>query len=312
MVAGQVRRERKRSQVKKDSALAKNVERLRKALQKNHEGFADALGMSRATISAWLRGDSRRPPSAEALFKLGSLCPNADDAIWFWERAGLNAQAILDASAKIRFEVNRAASSSKVVGISSLGPTSTPGEPTLPPLTVPAALVPNSRVVRYLILGERHHGGIFSAGDVVLLDISERNSRNLAPFWDEFVLVEFAPSEERKSLDFPFIHEGFFIGRIEFGQLIGGVAIPKGSIPWVAQLAIFGDPLGVGPPWVGTWTDSLSLTEWERVSFPAAGDAVSQRILEKSRKRAMKIMEFREECRPVGRVISWFRPPRKT
>lgn len=74
------------------------VERIRRLLlhlNLSQAGLAERLGVSPPTVSRWLKG--RHEPTAESYIALGNLC-HPPEAIFFWERAGLDASGLLDAS----------------------------------------------------------------------------------------------------------------------------------------------------------------------------------------------------------------------
>jgi phage repressor protein C with HTH and peptisase S24 domain len=58
-------------------------------------GLAERLGVSPATVSRWIQG--KHEPTAETYIALGNLAPKPDGN-YFWERAGINATGLPDAS----------------------------------------------------------------------------------------------------------------------------------------------------------------------------------------------------------------------
>lgn len=64
--------------------------------------LAERLGVSPATVSRWIQG--KHEPTAEGYVALGNLAPRRD-AVYFWERAGMDIANLPDAS------LNKAASS---------------------------------------------------------------------------------------------------------------------------------------------------------------------------------------------------------
>ena len=67
--------------------------------------LAERLGVSPATVSRWIQG--KHEPTAEGYVALGNLAPRRD-AVYFWERAGMDVANLPDAN------LNRAASSLRV------------------------------------------------------------------------------------------------------------------------------------------------------------------------------------------------------
>ncbi|HUA92240.1 MAG TPA: XRE family transcriptional regulator [Terracidiphilus sp.] len=71
------------------------IRRLLRQLNLSQAGLAERLGVSPPTVSRWLKG--RHEPTAESYIALGNLC-HPPEGIYFWERAGLDASGLLDAS----------------------------------------------------------------------------------------------------------------------------------------------------------------------------------------------------------------------
>lgn len=78
------------------------IRRLLRELKLSQAGLAERLGNSPPTVSRWISG--RHEPTAESYIALGNLA-RPPEGIYFWERAGLDASGLLDAS------VHRAVSS---------------------------------------------------------------------------------------------------------------------------------------------------------------------------------------------------------
>ncbi len=67
--------------------------------------LSERLGVSPATVSRWIQG--KHEPTAEGYVALGNLAPRRD-AVYFWERAGMDVANLPDAS------LHRATSSLRV------------------------------------------------------------------------------------------------------------------------------------------------------------------------------------------------------
>ncbi len=74
---------------------ADRIRRLLRELNLSQAGLAERLGVSPPTVSRWLKG--RHEPTAESYIALGNLC-HPPEGLYFWERAGLDASGLLDAS----------------------------------------------------------------------------------------------------------------------------------------------------------------------------------------------------------------------
>jgi transcriptional regulator with XRE-family HTH domain len=84
---------------------AERILRLIADLKITQARLAERLGVSPATVSRWIQG--KHEPTAEGYVALGNLAPRRD-AVYFWERAGMDIANLPDAS------FNKAASSLRV------------------------------------------------------------------------------------------------------------------------------------------------------------------------------------------------------
>jgi transcriptional regulator with XRE-family HTH domain len=84
---------------------AERILRLISDLKITQARLAERLGVSPATVSRWIQG--KHEPTAEGYVSLGNLSPRRD-AVYFWERAGMDVANLPDAS------LNKAASSLRV------------------------------------------------------------------------------------------------------------------------------------------------------------------------------------------------------
>jgi transcriptional regulator with XRE-family HTH domain len=81
---------------------AERILRIIAELKLTQARLAERLGVSPATVSRWIQG--KHEPTAEGYVALGNLAPRRD-AVYFWERAGMEVANLPDAS------LNRATSS---------------------------------------------------------------------------------------------------------------------------------------------------------------------------------------------------------
>jgi transcriptional regulator with XRE-family HTH domain len=84
---------------------AERILRLIADLKITQARLSERLGVSPATVSRWIQG--KHEPTAEGYVALGNLAPRRD-AVYFWERAGMDIANLPDTS------LNRAASSLRV------------------------------------------------------------------------------------------------------------------------------------------------------------------------------------------------------
>jgi transcriptional regulator with XRE-family HTH domain len=72
---------------------ADRILNLTNQLKVTQAGLAERLGVSPATVSRWIQG--KHEPTAEGYIALGNLAPRGD-AVYFWERAGMNVANLPD------------------------------------------------------------------------------------------------------------------------------------------------------------------------------------------------------------------------
>jgi transcriptional regulator with XRE-family HTH domain len=71
------------------------IRELLRDLKLTQAGLAERLGVSPATVSRWMQG--RHEPTAETYVALGNLAKRPE-GVYFWERAGIDASGLPDAS----------------------------------------------------------------------------------------------------------------------------------------------------------------------------------------------------------------------
>jgi transcriptional regulator with XRE-family HTH domain len=74
---------------------ASRILRLIAELKLTQAALAERLGVSPATVSRWIQG--KHEPTAEGYIALGNLAPRPD-AVYFWERAGMDLANLPDTS----------------------------------------------------------------------------------------------------------------------------------------------------------------------------------------------------------------------
>jgi SOS-response transcriptional repressor LexA len=74
---------------------AERIRKLLADLKLSQAGLAERLGVSPPTVSRWVLG--RQEPTAESYVALGNLA-RPPNGVYFWERAGIDASSLLDAS----------------------------------------------------------------------------------------------------------------------------------------------------------------------------------------------------------------------
>lgn len=169
--------------------------------------FARRLGVGQSTVSALERDDERHKPSAELLFKLGSLAQDPQQAIWFWEKAGLDRRAILAVAEKIRKGRSGAAREGDVVRVGAL-----PGTEDIGEILVDRAIAKNPDFTYYFKVDEGASQLVLLPG-IVIIDTS-RAGADLEPFWDEVVLAKLAEGSERWQYHPDLPAHGYVLGKL--------------------------------------------------------------------------------------------------
>lgn len=194
----------------KKSEVADRVKNLRIKRGETQEQLAEYLGIARPRISEWESGQTK--PSPEIYLNLGNLADDLDDKIWFWEQAGLDIEKLLAAAAQVKKSA---------------------------PEMVTGLLRKLPSDAQIFIVNERIAGQVFSPGDTILLEPAS-DAHDPQPFWDQIVLLEFAPREQREK---GWITEswptGLFLGRLRCKQY--AIYAFLESIPYVATVGPFTD-----------------------------------------------------------------------
>ena len=259
-------------------AYLKAIHLLQKELRDPSQAkFAELLQFSESTISSWLRGDKRRPPSPKAFVKMTGLAHDVDLAIQFLSLAGIGPELLLAASSRL----------TEVI-LQSIGPGS----------------------VKNLVVSAQDYGGMFADGEVITVEFSAKDSRELQPFWDAVVLVEFTPStqdREEPNLQWrAWPQNKFWVGRLITKVVRDSPNVFLGILDTAAPSKVY----RIIPEMV-TWEvghsevciGSYSLGAFE----PGSLEALTFSELKGWRKWARQEMKTFEGSRILGRVLGWRR-----
>jgi transcriptional regulator with XRE-family HTH domain len=277
--------------MKKSSESGKQIRELRDGLGLKQLEFAERLGVTQATISSWEAGDEDRAPSAEAYFRLAGLASYPKN-LWFLKQAGIEAQAILSLADKILEERSAPPKPGEVVRIERFRVTPEGREETGQLVALPGEFIPNRDSTKCFILDGKSASFVFADGDIVVVDASDVESRDLAltSFFDKIVLMEF--NAERLHREMPYYRspEGLFIGKLGLQK--------SGTFSWEARLAPLDERFKVHAVVVGEWR------------YDYRDDSNPPRYRGQDLDRAEKLVpeEIRlyPACRIVGAVVGWF------
>jgi transcriptional regulator with XRE-family HTH domain len=190
--------------VNKKRENAKRIKRLREQiLQLNQGEFAAKIPVARSRVSEWEA--AKRAPSAEHLYRLGSIAPAPEDALWFWNQAGLGEQKILAAARKIATN----AEGKRTILIPRFRYVHQGREEISPPVPLPRAYIPNPRAT-ICVSVDKESGGIADAPQgLFIVDTSVEGTESPLALLRKVIVFSFTPLHERD--DTP---AGIYIGRL--------------------------------------------------------------------------------------------------
>jgi len=199
--------------------------------------FAEALGVGQPVVSAWEQERGGYEPSPESYAHLGNFASERGffgEAIWFWQRAGMDP---VEMSRALRSKKKSVKERSAAVGtvLVEVMPNIVGQEEseTAPALGFDESVVPNPDCTRYLrVPTESFVPRMLHVGDLVVIDSSETDPWKLEgsliaayrspELRDERTQREFEKSnteeevnERRKLGIHPFQRFGLFVGRLQ-------------------------------------------------------------------------------------------------
>lgn len=192
--------------------ISQRVRKFRKEHYPNQKALADALGLGQTVVSAWERGDS--VPSSEAWMKIGNLAPYPEN-IEFWKQAGMDVGAMRAAADKMILDRVSGAKRLLDVGAAILVPryreTMQGREEAGPAVPLPAEFIPNPGSTICLVVDRKALPVVDSPLAVFILDESEKQSRNLRPFWGQVVFARYRPENVAAPREYS---GGIYMGRV--------------------------------------------------------------------------------------------------
>jgi|SRR5579859_170102 len=250
--------------------------------------FAKAIGVEQPAVSAFERG--KYEPSPEVYLRLGMLA-TAKDRKWFWAKAESAVEKLLPIAVEILRERGAPPTASETTY--RVPPMREfLGEREAPDLLFSSSVVPNLATTKYVRITDPVMKPMFATGDVLIVDTSETDPKNLE---GECVAL-FKPSnrlvsEERKRdtgessefIDahrFDPLHNGVFAGWLSRRPIEGlSVVVDGASQSPSIETVVATGPIRMGAP----VTVSLDVFQGNRVLH-------------------------RSNTRVLGLVTGWFRP----
>lgn len=284
--------------------LGKRIDALRRLRNETQSEFARRLGVNQGTVSAWIRGDKSRKPSAEMIWRLSSLATDPADILWFLEQTGLSVQAILAAARKIHELRYDAPPPGSTVNVMPLH-----GAESQDALLAERKRVPNPDHTFYTSVDVRAADFILAPG-LVTIDVRYRGTL-LAPFWEDIVLVHIDP--EKADGVARSLYADDFLGRVWLHVVLDNFDVP-GRTPGLAAVAMLGGvslaqrlrALTIGRFFHPDWRKPEFLERVQR------DDKFARRAIEEMSDAARKDMQTDPGIEIVGRVLRWdaqWKPP---
>jgi transcriptional regulator with XRE-family HTH domain len=282
--------------MKESANIGERIKSLREAEASTQEKFADLVGVSQATVSAWELEDVR--PSSESWLQLGNLARYPEN-LWFWQQAGIDPEKMLSAAGQILKEREAPPVADKILYFPCSIRTVQGGEEVRFSVPMLARHVPNPLSTRCLVVDEKLPNSIFPVGDALIVEEPLGDPQVARPFRNHIVLADLMPEHPGNPGMVRFWEKGLNIGRLRFKHE---------TLRWYATLG----------PFIGTGRKGLEIHEETPIGYwdhPLKGEASQlnradlKKLEDEARERALTEMRFAPGCRVIGRVIAWLRLP---
>ena len=188
----------------KDTSPERMITKFRDAIGLSRQELAAKLGVNRVAVLYWENG--RSAPSTENYIRLANLAKNstaAEHALWFWEQAGVDLNALKELIPEVKKafkEHEKRVKAADVVPIPLLrgvtyvnSPSVAPAEEVEARLPLPTAFIPNPAATSCLAVPHDYLRSTLGKGDVLIVDGSEQNPDNL---WGAMVVAYHTPLKE--------------------------------------------------------------------------------------------------------------------
>jgi transcriptional regulator with XRE-family HTH domain len=263
--------------------FAKRIEELKEALGiKTQAEFGDKLKVSQSTMSAWLRGDKKRPPSAEAYFRLARLAPDPDKAIWFLQQTGLDVKSVLLVANKLSKYGDALPVEGDIVRIRRFRFTEKGREEAGPPVPLPAEFILNERTTICLLVDEKATGVANSPRGLFIIDTSVEGAEDLSALWNHVIMLRYPGT--------PYLQEGVYVGRLHLQDEASNAREPERARA-IGRLA----------PLTGHGEES-QVVEYPYLGGHVEREAMRGIALDDKQARQLKMDEIRERARSEFRL----------
>jgi len=154
--------------------------------------FAEIVGVTQSTVSEWEAG--KDVPSAKVWQELASGAPYPLN-IRFWKQGGTDLQAMFAAAEK-ELRQRGETLAGEIFHVSRFRETHRGREEAGSPIPLPTEFIPNRGSTVCLVVDDKA-AVVDSPNGVFIVDESERDSRDLRPFWGREVFAGFRPPKRR-------------------------------------------------------------------------------------------------------------------
>jgi transcriptional regulator with XRE-family HTH domain len=300
--------------IEKDAESAAHLGALQKALNLTQTQFAEKLRVKQGTTSRWLAGDKHRAPSSEAYCRMAKLA-TYPDSLWFWERAGVDQQAILSTAENILRERGAPLAEGETIRVQRFRMDAQGHEENLGLFPLPGEKVVNPLSTKCLVIDENLASRWAPYGSIVALDTSQKRAKDLV---NQNVLILANPDRASGSLGHVF---ETFMRRWRTGVAMGRLLIKQVRYPevhslsevfpisnesdWVLTLGPIGDVLTEWQP----YDEALCVGSWSpRLAQGMAAVEAEKQSHELVKKLAYQEIEVDPPYQILGRLICWFSP----
>jgi transcriptional regulator with XRE-family HTH domain len=292
--------------MKKQREISKRVRALRGSMSQIE--FAAALPVARSRVSEWEA--AKRIPSPEHFYRLGSLAPNLDDAIWFWKQAGLDDKQILAAARKIAGELLSEADplveQGKVLLVPRFSYKSQGKEEAGPPVPLPAEFISNPKSTICALFDPRESAPRISPAGAFITDTWCRGVRDPRRLENRTLLVGVFPPQTKDR----FRIRGFHIGRLRLDEVIatrvrGAISRRQRPLAYEVSLQLLVAPGYSEDLELGRWSHPLfdQFAGFEESTANAEEKASLEIALRETEERGLRELRLHEWVHVVGEVV---------
>jgi len=273
--------------MKKKSLFPPRIKKLMKDRDVSQVGLSKLARISQSKVSLYLSGDEQ--PSAAVCAVFGNLASYPDN-LWFWERGGMDKQAMKTAIGKSNKEEGAPPAPGEVVRIPRFHETLKGREPAGTPIALPSEFIPNPLSTIAILTDEQSTTVVDAPRGLFILDTSIEGVQDLSELWTRVVILRH-PGIPGKLTGWP---AGIYAGRLTLEW--SPRSMGTGDIVFDASLSMLGKESGHYSLPLGSYASREAMKE-----IPSQ-DEVTRRTVEL---QTLARTEFRLDAsvRILGKVI---------